>query len=40
MLLNYLGLLGKASQFSSLFPMQGLGSVTAQQAMTAFAPIV
>ena len=40
MLLNYLGLLGKAGQFSSLFPMQGLGSASAQAAMTAFAPIV
>ena len=39
-LLNYLGLLGKAGQFSSLFPMQGLGSASAQAAMTAFAPIV
>ena len=40
MILNYLGLLGQASQFSALFPQQGLGSATAQAAMTAFAPIV
>lgn len=40
MILNYLGLLGQASQFSALFPQQGLGSATAQAAMTAFASIV
>jgi hypothetical protein len=40
MLLNYLALMGKAGQFSSLFPMQGLGSSSAQAAMTAFAAIV
>jgi hypothetical protein len=40
MILNYLGLTGQAGQFSSLFPMQGLGSVTAQAALTAFGPIV
>jgi hypothetical protein len=40
MILNYLGLTGKAGQFSTLFPMQGLGSASAQAALTAFAPIV
>jgi hypothetical protein len=40
MILNYLGLLGQAGQFSTLFPQQGLGSAGQQQAMTAFAPIV
>jgi hypothetical protein len=40
MLLNYLGLIGQASQFSTFFPQQGLGSAATQQAMTAFAPIV
>jgi len=39
-ILNYMGLQGKASQFSTLFPTQGLGSASAQAAMTAFAPIV
>jgi hypothetical protein len=38
-ILNYLGLLGQDSQFSTLFPTQGLGSATAQAALTAFAPI-
>lgn len=40
MLLNYLGLIGKAGMFSQYFPTQGLGSTSAQAAMTAFAPIV
>jgi hypothetical protein len=40
MILNYLGLAGQAGQFSTLFPMQGLGSTSAQAALTAFAPIV
>jgi hypothetical protein len=40
MILNYLGLTGHAGQFSSLFPMQGLGSASAQAALTAFGPIV
>ena len=40
MILNYLGLTGQAGQFSSLFPMQGLGSATAQAGLTAFGPIV
>ena len=39
-ILNYMGLLGTSSQFSTLLPMQGLGSVAAQAALTAFAPIV
>ncbi len=39
MLLNYLGLQGMTSQFSSIFPMQGLGASTAWSGMTAFAPI-
>lgn len=38
--LNYLGLQGKEGMFSTLFPMQGLGSSTAQAALTAFQPIV
>lgn len=40
MLLNYMALLGQAGQFSTVFKQQGLGSLTQQQAMTAFAPIV
>jgi hypothetical protein len=40
MILNYLGLTGQAGQFSTFFPMQGLGSASAQAALTAFAPIV
>jgi hypothetical protein len=40
MILNYLGLTGQAGQFSSLFPMQGLGSASAQAALTAFSAIV
>jgi hypothetical protein len=40
MLLNYLGLTGQAGQFSTFFPTQGLGSTSAQAAMTAFAPII
>jgi hypothetical protein len=39
-ILNYMGLLGTSGQFSTLLPMQGLGSATAQAALTAFAPIV
>jgi hypothetical protein len=39
--LNYLSLHGSlAGQFSTLFPQQGLGSPSAQAAITAFAPIV
>jgi hypothetical protein len=40
MLLNYLALQGQASLFTQYFPMQGLGSSSAQGALTAFAPIV
>ncbi|MGH8211102.1 MAG: hypothetical protein ACREU6_16200 [Steroidobacteraceae bacterium] len=40
MILNYLGLMGQAGQFSTLFPQQGLGAASSQAAMTAFAPIV
>jgi hypothetical protein len=39
-ILNYMGLLGTASQFSTVLPMQGLGSATAQAGLTAFGPIV
>jgi len=39
-ILNYMGILGTSSQFSTLLPMQGLGSAAAQAALTAFAPIV
>jgi hypothetical protein len=39
MLLNYMALHGKAGAFNQTFPMQGLGSSTAQSALTAFAPI-
>jgi hypothetical protein len=40
MILNYMAMIGKAGQFSSLFPQQGLGSLAQQQAMTAFGQIV
>jgi hypothetical protein len=40
MLLNYLGLMGQAGQFSTIFPEQGLGSTSVQESMTAFAPII
>ncbi len=39
-ILNYMGLLGTDAQFTSLFPMQGLGASAALSAMTAFTPIV
>jgi hypothetical protein len=39
-ILNYMGLLGTSNQFSTLLPMQGLGSAAAQAALTSFAPIV
>jgi hypothetical protein len=39
-LLNYMGLLGTDANFSTTFPMQALGSATAQQNLVAFAPIV
>ena len=40
MLLNYMGLTGQAGQFSTVFKMQGLGSASAQAALTAFNSIV
>jgi hypothetical protein len=40
MLLNYMALLGQAGQFTATFPQQGLGSTSAQAALTAFGPIV
>jgi hypothetical protein len=40
MILNYLALQNRAGEFSSLFPMQGLGAASAQAALTASAPIV
>ena len=39
MLLNYMALNGQASQFSTIFPQQGLGSASAQAALTAFNSI-
>ena len=39
-MLNYMGLIGTDSQFTTLFPMQGLGSTTALAAMTVFEPII
>jgi hypothetical protein len=39
-ILNYMGLLGTDAQFSSLFPMQGLGASAQLAAMTAFTPVV
>ena len=38
-ILNYLALQGRAGSFGQIFPMQGLGSATAQAALTAFAPL-
>jgi hypothetical protein len=38
--LNYMALHGDQGQFAGLFPNQGLGNATAQDAVTAFAPIV
>ena len=38
-LLNYMALNGGAGQFQAKFPAQGLGSTTAQAALTAFGPI-
>jgi len=40
MLLNYMSLAGQAQNFSTAFPQQGLGSPSAQAAMTAFGRIV
>ena len=39
MLLNYLGLHGMTSRFSSFFPTQGLGGSSAWSSLTTFAPI-
>ena len=39
-ILNYMGLSGTDGQFSTLFPMQGLGPASALGAMTVFTPIV
>ncbi|GAC1458273.1 MAG: hypothetical protein PVSMB6_17210 [Steroidobacteraceae bacterium] len=39
-MLNYMGLMGTDAQFTSKFPMQGLGGAAALAAMTAFEPIV
>jgi hypothetical protein len=38
-ILNYMAMIGKAGAFGSTFPMQGLGSATAQAALTAFPQI-
>lgn len=39
-LLNYMALHGEQGNFSTLFPGNGLGNSTSQDAMTAFEPIV
>jgi hypothetical protein len=39
-ILNYMGLMGTDNQFTTVFPMQSLGSATALQGLTAFQPIV
>jgi hypothetical protein len=39
-ILNYMALHGEEGQFSSKFPLQGLGSPTQRDALMAFAPIV
>jgi hypothetical protein len=39
-ILNYMGLMGTDAQFTSLFPMQGLGGAATLAGMTVFAPIV
>ena len=39
-ILNYMALHGKQGHFGSLFPNQGLGNAAAQDAITAFEPIV
>jgi len=39
-ILNYMGLMGTDSQFTTTFPMQGLGPASALAAMTAFNAIV
>jgi len=38
--LNYMALHGTQGQFATLFPNQGLGNAAAQDAITAFEPIV
>ncbi len=39
-ILNYMGLLGTANQFSTLFPMQGLGGASSLTGLTALNAIV
>ena len=39
-MLNYMGLAGTDANFTTTFPMQGLGSTSALAAMTVFEPIV
>ncbi len=39
-ILNYMALHGEQGNFATLFPSNGLGSATSQDAITAFAPIV
>jgi hypothetical protein len=39
-ILNYMGLHGTETQFSTLFPSHGLGAPTQRDALTAFNPIV
>jgi hypothetical protein len=38
--LNYMALHGEQGNFPSLFPGNGLGSITLRDSITAFAPIV
>jgi len=38
-ILNYMGLMGTDNQFTTLFPMQGLGSGATLQGLTAFNPL-
>ncbi|HLY53666.1 MAG TPA: hypothetical protein VKQ31_11690 [Steroidobacteraceae bacterium] len=39
-MLNYMGLAGSDANFPTLFPMQGLGPLSALAAMTVFEPII
>jgi hypothetical protein len=39
-ILNYMGLIGTDNQFTTLFPMQSLGSGATLQGLTAFTPII
>jgi hypothetical protein len=39
-MLNYMGLAGTEANFTTLFPMQGLGPASALAAMTVFEPII